>query len=326
MTIRRIFFAILHEWLLIGICLAILFAYLWPKFGSEEGPLNPKLTENILVGIVFFGNGLGLKFQQLKEGVFSWPSHLIIQVFIFAIFPCYVYGFVGLFSANIPHHLFPFKIATGILIMDTLPTTITMSPIFTQASKGSITIALLNASLSSLISIFICPFLVYIQLGSEIAVDYLALILQLAEIVVVPIAGGLLVQFLTSLSKITFEIRQFIVQNSGNVNKMCLILLTYLIFCGTFSAKGSIKYFSPQVIAVMSGILLFFSPDSIIPFVWLSSFAQTIGHKLFKANNCCSDYCCQSKNNDNGNSTYQSYFSIRSSGSWNCNSSNSYLS
>jgi len=142
--------------------------------------------------------------------------------------------------------------------MDTLPTTITMSPIFTQASKGSITIALLNASLSSLISIFICPFLVYIQLGSEIAVDYLALILQLAEIVVVPIAGGLLVQFLTSLSKITFEIRQFIVQNSGNVNKMCLILLTYLIFCGTFSAKGSIKYFSPQVIAVMSGILLFF--------------------------------------------------------------------
>lgn len=278
--IKKIFFTILNEWLLIAICLTILAAYLFPDFGSDQGPLNPNFTENLLVGIVFFGSGLGLKFHQLKEGIFSWPSHLIIQIFVFAVFPCYVYGFVGLFFHYIPDNLFPFKIATGIIIMDTLPTTITMAPIFTQASKGSLTVALLNASLSSLLSIFICPLLVYLQLGSQIQIDYASLLLKLAEIVVIPIVGGLLLQFLMSLTTITTKIKNFITKYWGIVNKICLLFLTYLIFCGSFSEKETMHYFSPAVLGVMTGMLTFFHVLQLLLLFGLQVLIRQLGVKF----------------------------------------------
>ena len=146
-------------------------------------------------------------------------------------------------------------VAAGIIITDSLPSTITMSPIFTQAAKGSLTIALFNACLSSLISIFMCPALVYIQLGSSIQVNYLQLIITLCEIVVGPIFGGLLVQWAMSYTKITVKIKSYF-DRLGIINKFCLIILTYIIFCGLFSSNTATSLFSGSVLAIMTVVLL----------------------------------------------------------------------
>jgi len=279
-VVVKILFVILNEWLLLAICLAIVLAYIFPAFGSDGGPLNPNLSEDILVAIVFFCSGLIIKPEQLKDGLLSWPSHLIIQFFIFVVFPCFVYGFVGLFSQVLPASIFPHKIATGIIITDTLPTTITMAPIFTQASKGDMTVALVNASLSSLLSIFLCPFLVLLQLGSDVKIDFLNLIIHLVEVVVAPILGGLILQFLMGFTEITKKIITIVRTKLGIVNKFCLIILTYLIFCGTFIQKQNLSFFSGTVLATMTAILFFFHVLQLLLLFGFQVLIRAIGIKF----------------------------------------------
>ena len=75
------------DWFLSGMFIAIVLAAAFPAPGAEGGWMHPELLTKAGVALVFFLNGAGLSFTALKDGIFRWRLHLLIQASTFVLFP-----------------------------------------------------------------------------------------------------------------------------------------------------------------------------------------------------------------------------------------------
>ena len=106
-------------------------------------------------GIValFFLHGARLSRQAVLDGIRNWRLHLVVMAMTFVIFPM-----LGLGIHIIPG-LEP-ELATGLLFLTLLPSTVQSSIGFTAVARGNVAAAVCSASFSNLAGIFITPALV----------------------------------------------------------------------------------------------------------------------------------------------------------------------
>jgi Predicted Na+-dependent transporter len=102
------------------------------------------------IALLFFLHGAKLSRQAIIDGARAWRLHLTTLGITFALFPL-----VGLAVHAIPG-LDP-SLATGVLFLSLLPSTVQSSIAFTAIAGGNVAAAVCSASFSNLAGIFVTP-------------------------------------------------------------------------------------------------------------------------------------------------------------------------
>ncbi|HJU49452.1 MAG TPA: bile acid:sodium symporter, partial [Pseudogulbenkiania sp.] len=129
---------------------AVLLAIAWPELGRSGGLIQLQNFANYGVAVVFLLYGLTLSPQKIREGLFNWRLHVVVQLATFLLFPLLVLGCLRLFGQQVPTEM-----ALGFFYLAALPSTVSSSVAMTSIAKGNVPGAIFNASLSSLLGVFI---------------------------------------------------------------------------------------------------------------------------------------------------------------------------
>lgn len=140
------------DWFLIGMLAALALAWVFPEPGATGGWLYPEYLTKIGVALIFFLHGLSLASSALKDGAKRWKLHLIVQSTTFIVFPLIAWGVMHMAGATIPADL-----KAGFFFLCALPSTVSSSVALTAAARGNVAAAVFNATLSSILGIFLTP-------------------------------------------------------------------------------------------------------------------------------------------------------------------------
>src|SRR3954447_5218527 len=166
--------------------IAVFLAWLFPNPGARGGALHPELLTKGGVALIFFLQGLSLPFEALKSGTLRWPLHLVVQSATFLFFP--LVGLTLLFSTG---RWISKDLQLGFFYLCVLPSTVSSSVALTAAARGNVPAAVFNATLSSLLGVFITPFWLGLVLGaSGQAFPIGKVILDLVVWLLLPLALG----------------------------------------------------------------------------------------------------------------------------------------
>ena len=217
--LKRVF----TDWFLCGMLLATLLAYVFPRFGSTGGAMHAEWVINIGVFLVFFLHGVNLSSEQISHGLKNMRLHLMVQGFTFIVFPLLWLLADTLLGTRIAPLLM-----LGFFYLCALPSTISSSVALTGSAGGNVPAAILNASLSSVLGIFLTPLLVSFVVGSGSGgIDLGATLLDLCAMLLLPLVLGQLVRPL--LGRFFARHKQY----TNIVDKVVILLLVYAAFCNS---------------------------------------------------------------------------------------------
>jgi solute carrier family 10 (sodium/bile acid cotransporter), member 7 len=118
------------------------------------------LLTKLAIALLFFLHGAKLSRAAVVAGITHWRLHLVILAATFVLFPL-----LGLAALLLPHWILPPTLASGMLFLCCLPSTVQSSIAFTSVARGNVAAAVAAASASNLFGIFITPVLVALTLG-----------------------------------------------------------------------------------------------------------------------------------------------------------------
>lgn len=140
----------------------------------------------IAVALLFFLYGARLAPSAIWAGLANWRLQLSVLFSTFLLFPL-----IGLGAFALAGPLLPGGIATGLLFLCLLPSTVQSSIAFTSIARGNVPAALCSASLSNLIGVLITPLLVALLLPSGSGAGFsLSSIESIAMQILLPFAAG----------------------------------------------------------------------------------------------------------------------------------------
>jgi len=108
------------------------------------------ICANVGIVLLFFLHGARLSRQAVIDGVRHWRLHAAVAAMTYILFPI-----LGIAVRALPF-VDP-SLATGILFLTLLPSTVQSSIAFTAMAKGNVAGAVCSASFSNLAGIFITP-------------------------------------------------------------------------------------------------------------------------------------------------------------------------
>ncbi|HYR25484.1 MAG TPA: bile acid:sodium symporter, partial [Aquabacterium sp.] len=150
------------DWFLIAMVAAVTLASVMPDWGRSEGPLRLGQVTDIGVFLLFFLHGMGLSTDSLKTGASRWKLHLLVQVCTYVAFPVLWVALSVLARPWISHDLL-----MGFFYLAVLPSTVSSSVALTALARGHVAAAVLNATLSTLLGVFLTPLLVTLVMGGQ---------------------------------------------------------------------------------------------------------------------------------------------------------------
>ena len=219
---------------LVGMVAAVGLAFLVPGPGSDGGFLHPELLTKAGVALIFFLHGVALSFAAMRAGALRWRLHLVVQVCTFGLFP--LMGFLLLKA--IGPAIGP-GLATGIVFLCALPSTVSSSVALTAAARGNVPAAVFNATLSSLLGVFLTPLWVGAMVaGGGRPIPLGRVMLDLVTWLVVPLAVGQMAR--PWLGAWAARNKRWI----GRVDRGTILMLVYTSFCdsvtlGIWTGHGS---------------------------------------------------------------------------------------
>lgn len=165
-------------------------AWVIPEPGARGGWLHPDLLTRLGVALIFFLHGLGLASAALRAGVSRWRLHLVVQMATFGVFPLVTTLLVALGGGWITPDL-----RLGFAYLGALPSTVSSSVAMTAAARGNVAAAIFNATLSSLLGVFLTPLLIEVMMAGAAKSGQHALplgqvILDLALWLILPLVIG----------------------------------------------------------------------------------------------------------------------------------------
>ncbi len=224
------------DWFLSGIAASMGLAFLVPGPGAEGGWLHPELLTKGGVALIFFLHGMGLSFASLKAGASLWRLHLVVQASTFVVFPLLSLALVALAGPWVSPDL---KLGFGYL--GALPSTVSSSVAMTAAARGNVAAAIFNATLSSLLGVFVTPVWVEWMMsggGNSHPLPLGKVILDLMLWLVLPLFVG------QSLRPILGAWAARNKRWTSKVDRSTILLLVYTSFCdsvqrGVWTGQGS---------------------------------------------------------------------------------------
>lgn len=144
------------DWFLLGMIAAVLVATLLPNVARTGGWLHLDQVTNLGIFALFFLHGMGLSTESLQAGAAKWRLHLLVQGCTYLAFPLWCVALRALAGWAAGPHLSP-ELVAGFAYLAALPSTVSSSVAMTALARGNIAAAVLNASLSTLLGVFMTP-------------------------------------------------------------------------------------------------------------------------------------------------------------------------
>ena len=222
-TARTPFLARLRpDWYLVLIILMAVAASVAPARGEVAGWLG--WVSKIAIGLVFFLHGARLPREAVIRGLIHWRLHLLILAATFVLFPLLCLGLTRL-----PAWITPPELASGLVLLGCLPSTIQSSIAFVSIARGNVPAAVASASASNILGVFVTPLLAGLLMRSGGAVgagSFWSIVLQLlapflAGQILRPWIGGFVGAHAKTLSKI---------------DRGTILLIVYVAFSGAVVA------------------------------------------------------------------------------------------
>jgi BASS family bile acid:Na+ symporter len=216
----------------IWIFAAVSAAMFYPQYFVTIGNFKLSLLVVPLLQIIMFGMGSQMSFEDFV-GVIKMPKGVIVGVVSHYI----IMPLVGFTIAHIFN--FPPEIAAGIILIGCVPSGLA-SNVMSLLAKANIALAVTVGAISTILSPFITPSLMKWLGGQYIEVNFLNMMLDILNMIILPIVAGFI--FNLFVKKET-TLRSKIIQL---VSYLIIIILTSVVFA---KAKN----------ADMSAIFVFFS-------------------------------------------------------------------
>jgi len=170
---------------------------------------------------------------------------LLSQLFIFIVTPVLMYSLVWILVLS---HNINTILATGLMVVGCLPTTISSCVVYTDMAKGNTEGALLNACLSNCLCVVLSPFLLSILKFSTTKYPSILedidqaknVFLNLLISILIPLIVGLIVRFLLSrFSRFTTVWLEKYKKIATPLSSVFLLINIFLVFCSTFNKNSA---------------------------------------------------------------------------------------
>lgn len=226
----------------------IVLAYFFPTLGTEHSSLHLPQVAEYGVSLIFFFYGLKLNPEKLKAGLSNWRIHLVIQLTTFVLFPLIVLVIGYAFSIETSSLFW-----VGVFYLAVLPSTVSSSVVMVAIAGGNLPAAIFNASISSIIGIFITPLWMSGLLKQQDAnFDISHVIVRLCLEVLLPVVFGyFLHQRLGKWAeRYNSTLRMF--------DQGVILLIVYTSFCESFASNMFSSHSATEIIQLSFWMLLFF--------------------------------------------------------------------
>ncbi len=140
----------------------VLLASLLPVHGTAALWMD-RITD-VAIAALFFLHGARLSREAVMAGLLHWRLHLTILACTFLLFPL-----LGLALHPLANYLLTPGLALGLLFLCALPSTVQSSIAFTSMAGGNVPAAVVSASASSLLGVFLTPVILALLAGSQSA-------------------------------------------------------------------------------------------------------------------------------------------------------------
>lgn len=243
------------DWFLFALLGMIGLAYVFPQPGNYDGVISLGKLTGYGVSVIFFFYGLKLSPEKLKAGLKNWKLHIVIHTTTFILFPALIYTTRYFFPDADSNLLW-----LGVFFVASLPSTVSSSVVMVSIAGGNIPAAIFNASISSLIGVFLTPLWMGLVM-SNISSDFNMgdIILKLTIQVIVPVVLGILLhkRFGGFADKHRMTLRYF--------DQIIILLIIYNAFCHSFTMHLFDAYSATDLLLLGGSMLtLFFTVYSIV--------------------------------------------------------------
>ncbi|GGF69626.1 transporter [Azorhizobium oxalatiphilum] len=232
----------------IALALTVVAAVIWPYPGVSGGVLHADKAASYGVAFIFVLYGLSLAPEHLWKSAGRWRVHLVVQFSTFALFPVVV-----LAAHPLLVRVMPPEMVAGFFFLAALPSTVSSSVAMTSLARGNVPVAIFNASISSLIGVFVTPLLMaWYMHATGTQMDLQGVIIKLVLLVMLPVGIGqllrpLLAQFMNRHKKA-----------ARLADRAVILMIVYNSFCDSVVGGVWSKH-DPRLIAEMlAGVVILF--------------------------------------------------------------------
>ncbi len=242
---------------ILALMVAVFLAWLWPYPGTESFPIPLGEIAGYGVSVIFFFYGLKLNVAQLRVGLSNTRLHVLIHAATFVLFPLILFAIKPFFQSTDGQTLW-----LGIFFLAALPGTVSSAVVMVSLAGGNIPAAIFNASLSSLLGVFITPLWMGLVMStSSLSFDMTAVILKLIVQVLLPVVAGMLMHRYWGAFADTYR------KQLGIFDKSVIVLIVYTSFCESFENQiFSLIGWQELFMLFLGMVALFFLMYGIISF------------------------------------------------------------
>jgi bile acid:Na+ symporter, BASS family len=161
---------------------AVTTAMYYPALFTSAGNFQFKTLIVPLIQIIMFGMGSQMSFSDFT-GIIKMPKGVLVGVGShYIIMPMVGFGIAHIFN-------FPPEIKAGIILIGCVPSGLA-SNVMAYIAGANLALAVTIAACSTLLSPFITPFLMKILGGQYIEVDFWKMMLEILNMIILPIVAG----------------------------------------------------------------------------------------------------------------------------------------
>ncbi|KAF8059141.1 RCH1 [Scenedesmus sp. PABB004] len=257
---KRVLRYALEQWFILGLGVVIGFAAAVPRLGATGGWLRAEYSIKLpAIVLIFVISGLGLKTKALLGAAGDVRLHALVQGLSLGALPALGAAVAaGLRSAG-----FNPPLCDGLVIMASMPTTVSTNVVYTARAAGNEPAALVNAVLGNILGIFITPLWLQHFLDVSGAAPYAAVLVELSYTIIAPLLVGQALQY--GAPRAVAWIKAHI--NTANVSSACILALVWLTFCNTFSNGAARKVPGGDVAAMVALNVALFAAFAALSFL-----------------------------------------------------------
>lgn len=179
-----------------------------------------RVASKISIALLFFLYGARLSTKEAITGLKHWRLHTSILAMTFVLFPL-----LGLAAKFLVPEILTKPLYAGVLLLCLIPSTVQASVAFTSIARGNVAGAVVSASLSNLLGVFITPLLVAALMRGtgDVHIDATS-ILKIVVQLFLPFVAGQLIRPL---------IRRWVSKNDSRLrifDRSSILLIVYVAF------------------------------------------------------------------------------------------------
>lgn len=146
-------------YILVLLCVVALAAIV-PARGAAVVPVD--WVTAVAIGVLFFLYGARLSTREALDGLRHWRLHLLVLIATFVVFPL-----LGLGISQLSGLYLPVALASGLLYLSLVPSTVQSSVAFTSLASGNVAASVCAASFSNLLGVVLTPMLAVLLMGGS---------------------------------------------------------------------------------------------------------------------------------------------------------------